>query len=368
VAARVGPPIVGSLPTQAFRAVYVAGLAIGALHRPVWLKEPRVRIQGRARKVSKGSTAYAGIDTGKNYLDTALHKRKEEDRVRNTAEGHRALSAWLRKHRVKRVGIEASGGYEMDIVAHLRRNGFTVVVFQPAQVRAYAQFHLQLAKNDKIDARLIAACTAAREDEDIHDPPDERLAPLAARLTWIDQIGEDISRQKTRLETCRDARGREHGKQEIVRLKKLEKAEIALLEKEIRQHDDLARRLDLIESVAGVGMKTAILILVRMPEIGRLSREEVAALVGVAPYDDDSGSRHGERHIRGSRKRVRAGVFAAALPASLRHNPLLKALYQRLRAAGKVHKVALIACARKLLIFVNTVVARGTPWQPQAAR
>lgn len=318
--------------------------------------------------MSKGSTAYAGIDTGKDYLDAALHKRKEDLRVRNSPEGHRALSAWLRKHCVKRVGIEASGGYEMDIVARLRHgDGFTVVVFQPAQVRAYATFHGLLAKNDKIDARLIAACTAAREDKDIHDPPDERLAPLAARLTYIDQVGDDIARHKTRLETCRDARGQAHGKQEIARHKKLEKAELALLEKEIRRHDDLARRLDLIESVAGIGMKTAILILVRMPEIGRLSREKVAALVGVAPYDDDSGSRHGERHIRGGRKRVRAGVYAAALPASRRHNPLLKALYERLRAAGKCHKAALVACARKLVIFANAVVARGTPWQPQAA-
>jgi transposase len=317
--------------------------------------------------MSKRSTAYGGIDTGKDYLDAALHKRGEELRVKNTPEGHRALSAWLRKHRVKRVGIEASGGYEMDVVAQLRRDGFTVVVFQPAQVRHYAKFHLQLAKNDKIDARLIAACTAAREDEDIHDPPDERLAPLAAHLTWIDQIGEDVARHKTRLETCRDACGQAHGKQEIARYKKLQKAQTTLLEKEIRRHEDLARRLDLIESVNGIGMKTALLILVRIPEIGRLSREQVAALVGFAPYDDDSGSRHGERHISGGRKRVRAGVFAAALPASLRHNPLLKALYQRLRAAGKAHKVALVACARKLIIFVNTVVARGTPWQPQGA-
>jgi transposase len=317
--------------------------------------------------MSKRSTACAGIDTGKAYLDAALHKRGDELRVKNIPEGHGALSAWLRKHRVKRVGIEASGGYETDVVAQLRRDGFTVVVFQPAQVRHYAKFHLQLAKNDKIDARLIAACTAAREDEDIHDPPDERLAPLAAHLTWIDQIGEDVARHKTRLETCRDARGQAHGKQEIARYKKLQKAQTTLLEEEIRRHEDLARRLDLIESVNGIGMKTALLILVRIPEIGRLSREQVAALVGFAPYDDDSGSRHGERHISGGRKRVRAGVFAAALPASLRHNPLLKALYQRLRAAGKAHKVALVACARKLIIFVNTVVARGTPWQPQGA-
>ena len=315
--------------------------------------------------MSKRSTDHAGIDTGKRRLDAALNKRGEELQVENGPEGHRRLSAWLRKHGVKRVGIEASGGYEMDVVAHLRRDGFTVVVFQPAQVRAYAKFHLQLAKNDKIDARLIAACTAAKES--IHAAPDPRLAPLAAHLTFIDQIVEDIACCKTRLETCRDPRAQVYWKQEIARLGKLQKAEIALLEEAIRRHRDLAERLDLIASVDGIGLKTAVIILVRIPEIGRLSREQVAALVGLAPYDDDSGSRHGPRKICGGRKRVRWGVYAAALPASLLHNPQLMAMYQRLRAAGKEHKVALVACARKLVIFANTVVARGTPWLPLGA-
>ena len=147
----------------------------------------RLHKEGRGR-LSKRSTDYAGIDTGKHQLDAALHKGGEELQVKNSPEGHSTLSAWLRKHGIKRVGIEASGGYEMDVVAHLRREGFAVIVFQPAQVRAYAKFHLQLAKNDKIDARLIAACTAAKAN--IHAPPDPRLAPLAAHLTWIDQIGE----------------------------------------------------------------------------------------------------------------------------------------------------------------------------------
>ena len=155
--------------------------------------------------------------------------------------------------------------------------------------------------------------------------------------------------------------------EEIARLEKAEKAELKALEKAIRHHRDLAERLDLIESVDGIGMKTAILILVRIPEIGRLSREQVAALVGLAPYDDDSGSRRGDRHIRGGRKRVRSGLYAAALPASLRHNAQLQAMYGRLKAAGKEHKVALVACARKLVIFANTVVAHGTPWQSQCA-
>jgi len=302
--------------------------------------------------MSKRSTVCAGIDTGKRKLDAALHKRGERLEVENSPEGHSKLSAWLRRHGVKRVGIEASGGYEMDVVAKLRRDGFRVVVFQPAQVRAYAKFHLQLAKNDKIDASLIAACTAAAVN--IHAP-------------WIDQIGEDIKCHKTRLETCRDPRAREFWTQEIARLEKIAKAERATLEKAVRQHRDLAERLDLIASVDGIGVKTAVVILVRIPEIGRLSREQVAALVGLAPYDDDSGDRHGRRQIAGGRKRVRCGVFAAALPASFHHNPQLIAMYQRLIAAGKEHKVALVACARKLVIFANTVVARGTAWQPQGA-
>jgi transposase len=315
--------------------------------------------------MSKRSMICAGIDTGKHKLDVALHRRDERLEVKNNPDGHRSLAAWLRERGVKRVGIEASGGYEMDVVAELRRDGFEVVVFQPAQVRAYATFHLQLAKNDKLDATLIAACTAAVSE--IHAPPDPRLAPLAAKMTLIEQISEDIARHKTRLETCRDQHGREFWEREIGRLEKAEKAELKALEKLIRQHRDLAERLDLIESVDGIGIKTAIVILVRIPEIGRLSREQVAALVGLAPYDDDSGRRRGVRHIRGGRKRVRSGLYAAALPAAFHHNPLLQAMYERLKAAGKDHKVALVACARKLVIFANAVVARGTPWQSQCA-
>src|SRR5207244_11862989 len=116
----------------------------------------------------------------------------------------------------------------------------------------------------------------------------------------------------------------------------------------------------------GAGLPTAVAILVRMPEIGQLSREQVAALAGLAPYDDDSGEQVGARHIHGGRKRLRRALYAAALPASFRWNPQLIRLYPRLKAAGKEHKRALVACARKLLIFVNTVVARGTPWQNQS--
>jgi transposase len=318
--------------------------------------------------MAKRNTVCAGIDTGKRRLDVAIDGGCEQLQVENTAEGHQVLLEWLRRHKVKRIGIEASGGYELAIVMALRRKRFVVVVFQPAQVRAYAKFHLQLAKNDKIDAALIAACTAAVKK--IHDAPDLRLQPFAERLTLIEQIREDMKLYKNRIETCRDPRIQKLWKEEIARLAKRERAELKALVAAIREHRDLAQRLDLIYSVGGAGMPSAVGILVRMPEIGQLSREQVAALAGLAPYDDDSGERSGARHIDGGRKRLRRVLYTAALPASFFWNPQLMALYKRLRAAGKKHKVALIACARKLLIVINTVVARGTPWQatpPSAA-
>jgi transposase len=310
--------------------------------------------------MSKHNIVCAGLDTGKRKLDVAVNDSAERLQVDNAAAGHGTLSAWLRRQRVKRVGIEASGGYERDVVEHLRHDGFVVVVFQPAQVRAYAKFHLQRAKNDKIDAALIAACTAAVKD--VHAPPDPRLAPLAERLTLIEQITEDVARFKTRRESCRDEHSRGLWDAEIRRCKALLRSELKELFAAIRRHCDLAEKLDLIASVDGLGLRTAAAILVRMPEIGRLSREQVAALAGLAPYDDDSGDQVGARHIDGGRKRLRASLYAAALAAAFHWNAALKTIYRRLIAAGKPHKVALIACARKLLIYANAVVARGAPW------
>ena len=314
--------------------------------------------------MSKHITVCAGIDTSKRKLDVALEGTNEQQQVTTTPEGHERLLEWLRRRGVNRIGIEASGGYEFAVVATLRRHGFVVVVFQPAQVRAYATFHLQRAKNDKIDAALIASCT--RDVKKIHAPPDPRLATFAGPLTAIEQMTDDLTRLKTRRESCHDARLWQLWKEEIARLKKLQKAEFKALVAAIRQHQDLARRLALINSVDGIGLPTAVAILVRLPEIGRITREQAAALSGLAPYDDDSGTYMGARHIAGGRERLRGALYAAALPAAFRWNPQLIALYGRLTGAGKLHKVALVACARKLLIFANTVVARDTPWVSQA--
>jgi transposase len=311
--------------------------------------------------MTKHITICAGIDTGKWKLDVAVEGSREQLQVENTSEGHAVLLAWLRRHRVKRVGIEASGGYEQPAVAELRRKRFVVVVFQPAQVRAYARFHLLRAKNDKIDAALIAACTAAVRK--IHPAPDSRLQPFAEQLTMMDQIGEDIARLKNRIESCRNTRIKELWKEDLARLAKREKVELKALIASIRKHPDLAKRLDLINSIDGIGLPTAIAILVRMSEIGQITREQAAALAGLAPYDDDSGEQVGTRHIEGGRKRLRHALYAAALAASFRWNKQLITLYRRLIAAGKEHKRALVACARKMLVFANTIVARGTPWE-----
>lgn len=319
--------------------------------------------------MAKRITICAGIDTGKDKLDVAVDGSSEQLRVDNTAQGHQELVEWLKCRKVKRVGIEASGGYEQAVVTELRRKRFVVILFQPKQVRAYGTFHLLLAKNDKIDAALIAMCTAAVKT--IHAAPDPRLQPFAEHLTMIDQITEDIARLKNRLESCRDMRIQGIWKAQITLLAKSKRAELKALLAAIRKHPDLAARLDLIYSVAGCGLPTAVAVLVRMPEVGTITRERASALSGLAPYDDDSGKRSGARHIEGGRKRLRWALYNAALPASFRWNPQLKALYARLIAAGKCHKCALVACARKLLVTINAVVARGTPWGaevPQLAK
>jgi len=154
--------------------------------------------------MGQNSMVCAGIDTGKYKLDVAIDGRVEQLQVPNDPAGHRTLVAWLRHRQVERVGIEASGGYEQAVVLLLRASGFIVIVFQPAQVRAYAKFLLQHAKNDKIDAALIARCTGAAEK--VHEPADARLAPLAKHLTFVEQLTDDIALFKTRRESCHDAR------------------------------------------------------------------------------------------------------------------------------------------------------------------
>jgi transposase len=312
------------------------------------------------------STNTAGIDTSKLKLDVAVHGRTECWQVANALPGWRSLVVNLIKAGVARVGIEASGGYERGVVEHLRAAGFVVLVLQPSQVKAYARVHLRRAKNDALDAVLIAACAATIDAPRI--APDPRLVKLAGYLTFLEQIEEDIARFKTRLEHVGEPGLRRIVTNDIARLKARRSAQILLIERQLRAHPDLGRRLDLVLSVPGIGKRTALALIIRMPELGRVSREEAAALAGLAPFDDDSGKRKGQRHIAGGRGRLRRSLYAAALPAAFRWNKALVELYARLIARGKAHNAILIACARKLLVYANTVVQRGTPWIESAVR
>lgn len=302
----------------------------------------------------------AGIDTAKDKLDIAIHGHKGAWRVANDRAGWKSLAATLTRTGVGRVGIEASGGYERGVIGHLRAKGFIVLLLQPIQVRAYARVRLRRAKNDALDAALIAACAVQLDPPAI--APDDRLATLASQLTFIEQIEEDSARAKVRLEKTHQPRLRRLIQDDIARLKARRRDELQRIVKQLRRHDDLAKRLDLVLSVPGIGLRTAIALIVRLPEIGRISREQAAALAGLAPFDDDSGKRKGQRHIAGGRSRLRRSLYAAALAAAFRWNKALIHFYRRLKADGKEHKLALVACARKLLIYANTVVQRGTPW------
>ena len=344
------------------RSVIVVSTFIG----PGWLPEQLGSLyKAGSTKMAQTNITTAGIDTSKLKLDIAVHGRTERWQVANNLSGWRALAANLAKAGVTRVGIEATGGYERGVVEHLRAADFTVLLLQPVQVKAFGRVHLRRAKNDVLDAGLIAACAAVLDEPEI--PPDPRLADLAGHLTFLEQIEEDIARFKTRLEHFDEPSLRRTINDDIARLKGRRATQIRNIAKQLRAHHDLAVRLDLVLSVPGIGERTALALIIRMPELGRISREEAAALAGLAPFDDDSGQHKGQRHIAGGRGRLRRSLFAAALPAAFHWNKALVALYARLKARGKAHNSALIACARKLLIYANTVVQRGTPWTEKVA-
>jgi transposase len=341
-------------------------IVVSAFIGPGWLPEQLGSLyKAGAMKMTQTTTMTAGIDTSKAKLDVAVHDRTERWQVANALPGWRTLVANLAKAGVTRVGIEATGGYERGVVEHLRAAGFTVLVLQPMQVKAFGRVHLRRAKNDALDAVLIAACAAALDQPRI--APDPRLAELAGYLTFLEQIEEDIVRFKTRLEHTKEPELRRIYNSDIRRLKERKVTQIRNIAKRLRAHGDLTRRLELVLSIPGIGERTALALIIRMPELGRISREEAAALAGLAPFDNESGKHKGQRHIAGGRGRLRRSLFAAALPAAFRWNKALIDLYARLIAKGKAHNAALIACARKLLIYANTVVQRGTPSTEKAA-
>ena len=307
----------------------------------------------------------AGIDIAKASLVAAIDGQDARFETSNDAPGWRALSRWLGAMGAERAGMEATGGYERGVAAHLVGAGFVVRVVDPAGARHFARSMGARAKNDAVDAGWIARYTASLPVE-AGSRMDPRVTALSEHLRFVEQLEEDRARWKTRAESCATRRFQAQAETRARRLAREIKAQIALLEATIRREADLAERLDLLLSIRGVGLRSAIAMIVHLPELGSVSREQAAALTGVAPWDHDSGTMRGQRHIAGGRPRLRRALYNAVGLARV-WNPDLKAHYQRLIDKGKHHCCAMIACVRKLIIIANAVINRGTPWQHRNA-
>ena len=302
-----------------------------------------------------------GIDVSKDRLDVAIQPTGEHFAVSRDTSGLEALVSRLTPLAPAAIGVEATGGYETVVAAHLATAGLPVVVVNPAQVRHFAQALGQRAKTDPIDAGVIARFVEATRPEPrpLPDEATRRLAYLLARRSQIIEMMVAERQRQKRLTEKRIQRS-------IARLLAALQKELSALETDI---DDAVRgspvwreKEELLASVPGVGKIIARTLIAELPELGSLDRRRIAALAGLAPWTRQSGQWKGKSFIGGGRSTVRAALFLGAMTAA-RHNPVLKAFRDRLVAAGKPKLVAIIATARKLLTILNAIVREGKPWQ-----
>jgi transposase len=307
---------------------------------------------------------FVGIDVAKAELVVAVHPSHERWTVANDERGVRTLVERLVARPPTLVVLEATGGYELLCVAALGAAELPVVVANPRQVRDFARAAGQLAKTDQLDADLLAQF-AERVRPAVRSLPTEEARDLDALLTRRRQLIEMLSAERNRL-------GQVFGKGQRL-VKKSLKTHIAFLERELRiadhdlddavRHSPLWREQDdLLQSVPGVGPVLSRTLLGALPELGQLSRREIAKLVGIAPLNRDSGMMRGRRVVHGGRGPVRAALYMGALVAA-RYNPVIRAFYQRLVVAGKPKKLALVACMRKLLTILNMMIRTKTRWR-----
>jgi transposase len=306
-------------------------------------------------------TLYVGVDVSKAALDIAIRPTEETWQVPHTEEGIRGLVSRLKEMGSSLVLLEATGGMERLLMGELATEGLPVVAVNPRQVRDFAKALGRLAKTDTLDAQVLARFAESVKPTP-RPLPDEQTQALSALLARRRQVLAMLVAEKNRLQRATRP------------VRKRLQAHIAWLEKEIQSLDgdldDLIRQSplwreheELLRSVPGVGPILSITLIAELPELGSLNRRQIAALVGVAPLNRDSGTLRGARTVWGGRACVRAALYMATLAAT-RCNSMTKAFYQRLLAAGKAKKVALTACMRKLLTILNAIVKHGIQWQP----
>ena len=308
-----------------------------------------------------GGAIYVGIDVSKERLEVAVRPSGDSWGVSYNQPGVEELSAELAALVPAVVVLEATGNLEVPAVAALAAAGLPVVVVNPRQVRDFAKATGRLAKTDALDAQVLAHFAEAVRPSQ-RPLPDAQTQELAALTTRRNRVMTMLVAEKNRLG------------QATAEVRPGIQAHITWLEQEL---DDLDQRLrqaigrspvwrerdDLLRSVPGVGEQLSLTLLAHLPELGTLDRKQIAALVGVAPINRDSGRMRGKRSVWGGRARVRAALYMSALVAS-RHNPVIRDLYQRLLAAGKAKKLALTACMRKLLTILNAMVKNDQRWNP----
>ena len=307
-------------------------------------------------------TKFVGIDVSKLTLDFDCLPVSESQPFGNDAVGIAALVALLQHSGVERIVVEATGGFEVAVVSALAVVGLPVVVVNPKQVRDFAKAMGHFAKTDKLDAKVLALF-GQRMTPPLRTLPDAAQRALADVLNRRLQLVTMRAQEKGRLASV-PAVARKDVEQHIGWLdKRIARLEIDL-GKRLKSSELWCHKATLLDSVPGVGQVTTFSLLADLPELGTLNRQKISALVGLAPFPDDSGKRQGKRYIRGGRAEVRCVLYMATVSAIM-HNPPIKAMYERLKTAGKPSKLAITACMRKLLTILNAMLKNNQTWKIQ---
>lgn len=304
---------------------------------------------------------WIGIDVAKAYLDVAVRPDGTSVRVENTRTGITALVRQVRPYAPTLIVIEATGGYERAVVQALAKAGMPVAVVNPRQVRDFAKSVGRLAKTDTLDAAVLAHFAEATTPE-ARPPLSEEADALQDLVTRREQISGMLVAEKNRLKMARKAT-RAGIKRHIRWLEGELEAVAQEIERAIAENEEWTAQDTQLQQVTGIGPVVAATLVAHLPELGQLNRKQIAALVGVAPLNRDSGTMRGKRTIWGGRTEVRRVLYMAAVSAA-RYNPLIRPMYQRLLARGKTKMVALVACMRKLLTILNAMCATGEAWDP----
>ena len=311
-----------------------------------------------------GSATHIGIDVSKATLDIGVIPTGETWSIANQSDDIAALVKKLRRLKPEKIVIEPTARLELPVVGALAAAGLQIVVVNPRQVRDFARASGILAKTDRLDALVLARFGQAVAPE-IRPLKDEDTQALNALMTRRRQLRNMLITEKNRLGNA-PAPVQKGIKDHIVWLEKQLKDLDDDLDSTLRDSPAWREKDALLQSVPGVGRILSLSILSQLPELGQLDRRQIAALVGVAPFNCDSGSFRGRRRVWGGRSHLRGVLFMATL-ASTKHNPVIKTFYERLRASGKPAKVALTACMRKLLVILNAMIKSQAPWKNQLA-